>query len=255
MQRIKEAFTNKAKIAYLTAGDGGDISYNYFLALAKGGANILEIGVPFSDPIADGVVIQKAMKRSLANGTTLIKVLELCIKVRSQTEAAIILFTYYNQIHNNLPKFLNDAKNAGIDGILVIDLPYEESSQLIFLANKIGLAVIFVAAVSTSLARIKQLSNNIANGFLYYACQKGTTGVRDELSVEIENRIQEVKANSFLPVAVGFGVSNNDMVNRILTIADGCIIGSYFVNAIANNISANELQNLAANIFKENKNK
>lgn len=246
--RIKQAFTNKAKVAYLTAGDGGQLSADYFLALARGGANVLEIGLPFSDPVADGPVIQLAMERALKNGTTLNTVLDLVTNIRTKTEAALILFTYYNQIQANLPQFIHDAKLTGVDGVLVVDLPYEESDELLFLGKKFDISIIFVAAPSTSMERVKLLSS-VTNGFLYYACRKGTTGIRDELEEEIQLRIKEVKANSTLPVAVGFGVSNAIMVNKILNVADGCVIGSYFVNAVANNITPNELELMATEIF------
>lgn len=253
--RIRNAFNAKAKVAYLTAGDGGNQSVDYFLALAKGGANVLEIGVPFSDPVADGPVIQAAMERSLKNKTNLNKVLEITRNIRSMIEqdsdkpdVAIIIFTYFNQIQGNLDQFLNEAKLAGVDGILVVDLPYEESEELLFLAKYHELSIIFVASPSTSISRVKLLSSK-GSGFLYYACRKGTTGVRNELPLDIEQRIKEVSASSELPVAVGFGISTSDTVNKILSISDGCVVGSYFVNAVANNISPNELQQLAHNLF------
>ena len=245
MSRIEKAFEKKAKIAYLTAGDG-DIEY--FLALVRAGVNILEIGIPFSDPVADGLSIQLAMERSLKNGTDINKVLDTVKEIRSKTDAAIILFTYFNPINKHLEGFLNNAKEAGADGILVVDLPFEESRELRFLCNKIGLAQIAVAAPSTSLQRINLLSTN-GSGFLYYACRKGTTGTKDELPEDIVSRINVVKQYSKLPVAVGFGVSNNTMVQKILGVADGCVIGSYFVNKVANNISHNEFEQLARDIF------
>jgi tryptophan synthase alpha chain len=245
MSRIETAFANKAKIAYLTAGDGDPL---YFLALARAGANILEIGMPFSDPVADGPAIQLAMERSLKNGTNIDKVLDIVRQIRSESDAAIILFTYYNPIQNNLEQFLNNAKQAGADGVLVVDLPFEEGAELRFLCNKIGLAQIAVAAPSTSPERIELLSR-CGSGFLYYACRKGTTGVRDELPDDMVERIKVVRKHSKLPVAVGFGVSNHSMVEKILQVADGCVIGSYFVNIVAKNATPNELQQLAKEVF------
>lgn len=248
MYRIEQAFKTKAKIAYLTAGDG---SIDYFLALASAGANILEIGIPFSDPVADGPSIQLAMERSLKNGTTIAKVLELVKQVRAKTDAAIILFTYFNPIRKNLKKFLEEAKLSGADGILVVDLPYEESNELRFLCDNIGLAQIAVTAPSTSLQRIELLSDT-GSGFLYYACRKGTTGIRDDLPEDLIDRISEVKKNSSLPVAVGFGVSNNKMVENILKVADGCVIGSYFVNLVAKRVPVEEFQHIAKEVFHVN---
>jgi tryptophan synthase alpha chain len=248
MSRIDKAFALKAKIAYLTAGDGDS---DYFMALVRAGANVLEIGIPFSDPVADGLSIQLAMERSLKNGTSIAKVLEIVREIRAQTDAAIILFTYFNPIQNNLEKFLHEAKEAGADGILVVDLPFEEGAQLRFLCDNIGLAQIAVSAPSSSPERIEQLST-YGSGFLYYACRKGTTGTKDELPEDIVSRINEVKKHSKLPVAVGFGVSNNNMVNKILEVADGCVIGSYFVNQVAKNVTSSELEQLAKEVFHVN---
>lgn len=250
MSRITKAFEQKAKVAYLTAGDG-ESSHEYFLALARAGANILEIGIPFSDPVADGPAIQLAMERALKNGTDVPKVLSIVKQIREQTEAAIILFTYFNPIQNHLEQFLIDAKQAGADGILVVDLPYEEGEDLRFLCEKIGLAQVAVTAPSTSIERIKLLSSH-GSGFLYYACRKGTTGTRDELPEDLVERMAEVRQYSKLPVAVGFGVSNNTMVQKILNVADGCVIGSYFVNAVAKKVTPQELQKLAEEVFYVN---
>lgn len=248
MSRLTKAFANSAKVAYLTAGDGGDKSIEYFLALAKAGANVLEIGIPFSDPVADGSSIQLAMERALTGGTNLESVLQIVAGVRAKTDAAIIIFTYYNPILGNLENFLIKIKQAGADGILVVDLPFEENENLRFLCNKLELAPIMVASPSTSLDRIKLLSEN-SSGFLYYACRKGTTGVRSGLSEDIMNQIKLVKEHSALPVAVGFGVSNSDMVHQLLSVADGCVIGSYFVNAIANGKTPHELEVMAKEVF------
>jgi tryptophan synthase alpha chain len=248
MLRLTKAFANKARVAYLTAGDGGAKSADYFLALANAGANVLEIGIPFSDPVADGPAIQLAMERALANGTNLQRVLEIIRQVRAKTDAAIIIFTYYNPIIHGLEGFLAKIKQAGADGILVVDLPFEENENLRFLCDKLELAPIMVASPSTPIERIKMLAEN-SNGFLYYACRKGTTGIRSELSEDIIQEVKLVKQNSPLPVAVGFGVSNSGMVKKLLSIADGCVIGSYFVNAIAEGRTPHELEVMTREVF------
>lgn len=250
MSRITKAFAVKAKIAYLTAGDS-ELSAEYFLALSNAGVNVLEVGVPFSDPVADGSIIQLAMERALKNGTTVAKVLNIVEQIRPYTEAAIILFTYFNPIQENLEQFLVNAKQAGVDGVLVVDLPYEEGHELSFLCRKVGLAQILVSAPSTSLERIRLLSEH-GNGFLYYACRKGTTGTRDELPEDLLVRMAEVRKHSKLPVAVGFGVSNNQMVQQVLSVSDGCVIGSYFVDAVAGNVTPSQLQQLAEEVFYVN---
>lgn len=248
MSRLTKAFINQAKIAYLTAGDGGIKSIDYFVALANAGANILEVGVPFSDPVADGPAIQLAMERALKAGTDLNQIIHIVSELRTRTESAIIIFTYYNPIMGNLEDFLARIKDAGADGILVVDLPFEENESLRFLCNKYNLAPIMVASPSTSLSRVKLLSEH-SSGFLYYACRKGTTGVRNELPNDITEQIKLVKQHSVLPVAVGFGVSNADMVHKLLTIADGCVIGSYFVNAVAAGKTPRELEHLAKEVL------
>lgn len=248
MLRLTNAFAISAKVAYLTAGDGGDKSVDYFLALANAGANVLEVGIPFSDPVADGPAIQLAMERSIANGTNLEQVIKLIAQIRAKTDAAIIVFTYYNPILHDLEVVLGKIKQAGADGILVVDLPFEENEHLRFLCKKLELAPIMVASPSTPLDRVKLLSEN-SSGFLYYACRKGTTGVRSELPEDITTQIKQVKEHSVLPVAVGFGVSNSDMVDKLLSIADGCVIGSYFVNAIANGKTPHELETMAKEVF------
>lgn len=248
MSRITKAFADIARVAYLTAGDGGELSAEYFLALAKAGVNVLEVGIPFSDPVADGPVIQLAMERALKANTDITQVLKIIKKIRASTDAAIIIFTYFNPIMLHLEKFLTDIKAAGADGILVVDVPLEESDELIGLCNKIDIAPIMVAAPSTSLSRVKLLSKR-GSGFLYYACRKGTTGVKDNLPDDVITQIKHVKNASSLPVAVGFGVSNNIMVNQLLQVADGCVIGSYFVDAIANGKTPLELEKIAYEVF------
>lgn len=249
MNRIAKAFQNKAKVAYLTAGDTEN-SLDYFRALISGGVNVLEIGIPFSDPVADGPVIQLAMKRAIENGANLEKVLNIVSEIRKNSEVAIILFTYLNPIVNNLEHFILKAKNAGVDGVLVVDMPYEESSEFRFLCAKHSLSAIAVTAPSTPLERIKLLTSN-SSGFLYYACRSGTTGVKNELPNDLASRINEIKEYSNLPIAVGFGVSNNDMVKKILHIADGAVVGSYFVKAIAENKSPAELKEMARMVFHD----
>ena len=289
MSRISRAFLRKAKIAYLTAGHAScnsgnksavesvsarsndkiatllcnshinenpvvtrqaaiDQSVEYFLALTRAGVNILEIGLPFSDPVADGPVIQLAMEQALNDGINFAATLEIIEKVRSKTDAAIIVFTYLNPLLHNLEAALTKLKQAGSDGILVVDLPLEENDKLRFLCDKLDLAPIMVAAPSTTLSRV-QLLSEAGGGFLYYACRKGTTGVRDELPKDIINQIKQVKKSSKLPVAVGFGVSSAAMVNKLLDVADGCVIGSYFVNAITDGKTPNELEIMAKQVF------
>lgn len=220
MSRISKAFKNQEGfVGYLTAGDA---EKRHFLALLKQGVNVLEIGIPFSDPVADGEVIQQAMKRALELGTTVEKVLQLTEEIREQTDVAIVLFTYFNPIQKALARFLKRAKEAGADGILVVDLPIEEAEEYRRLCSEVGLAPIFVIAPSTPKERIAQIAK-MGEGFLYYACRKGTTGTREGLPEDLEEKISQIRSQTDLPIAVGFGFSKQ------VKVADGVVIGSYFV--------------------------
>ena len=226
MSRISQAFAkNRAFVGYLTAGDA---SKERFLSLLPMGVNILEVGIPFSDPVADGPIIQQAMERSQQKGTTSETVLRLVEELRQETDIAIILFTYFNPIQKDLEGFLKKAKHAGADGILIVDLPLEESLLYRSLCKQLGLSPIFVIAPSTPLERIRAIGK-IAEGFLYYACSKGTTGARHALPEDLEEKIQQIRSISDLPIAVGFGVADRQSANAILTIADGFVVGSHLV--------------------------
>lgn len=226
MPRISKAFADRrAFVGYLTAGDA---EKEHFLKLLEIGVNVLEVGIPFSDPVADGPTIQKAMDRALRQGMTLAKALQLVSELRKESEAAIILFTYFNPIQGHLRSFLRQAKQAGADGILVIDLPLEEAGLYRMLCQEIGLSPIFVIAPSTPPERIAQICR-AGSGFLYYACRKGTTGARSGLPEDLEEKIGQIRAQTDLPIAVGFGISDRKTAEKILKIADGFVVGSHFV--------------------------
>ncbi len=250
MLRIKNAFETKAKIAYLTAGDGGVAkSVEYFLALVAGGVNLLEIGIPYSDPVADGPVIQAAMERSLNANTDVAASLEIVRQVRAKSEVAMILFTYYNPIQANLAEFLSEAKNSGADGVLVVDLPYEEAREYRRLCKYLGLSPIMVVAPSTTPSRMQQILAALDSGFVYYACQKGTTGIKEGLPEDLSAQLAEIRKVTNLPIAVGFGVANSEMVKQILKVADGCVVGSYLVKQLANNIEPSKLTQLTKELY------
>jgi tryptophan synthase alpha chain len=246
MSRIAKAFQQKAKIAYLTAGDGPSVEY--FLALSRGGANILEIGIPFSDPIADGPVIQKAMERALNNRTNVESVLQIVRQIRSQSDAAIVLFSYFNPICLNIRGFLQRAKDAGADGILVVDLPYEESHLFRRECRRAQMAFIPIAAPSTPPDRISLLGLD-SDGFLYYACRKGTTGAKESLPDNLKNSVSVIRQHVHLPVAIGFGIATLQAVRDVLKMADGCVVGSFFVSAVERGCQADELEMIAKEMF------
>ncbi|MGB7978371.1 MAG: tryptophan synthase subunit alpha [Chlamydiales bacterium] len=226
MSRISKAFAKKeAFVGYLTAGDAGK---KEFLELLSIGVNVLEIGIPFSDPVADGPVIQKAMERAIKAGMTPEKVLHLVQELRKETEAPLILFTYLNPIQRDLKGFLTRAKQAGADGILIVDLPIEEADDYRRYCDETGLEPIFVIAPSTPPERIGEISK-AGRGFLYYACRKGTTGARHGLPADLAEKIGQMRAKTELPIAVGFGISDRATADQILNIADGFVVGSHFV--------------------------
>ncbi|MBU6446477.1 MAG: tryptophan synthase subunit alpha, partial [Verrucomicrobia bacterium] len=223
---ISKAFANKrAFIGYLTAGDAGKKD---FLELTHHGVNVLEVGIPFSDPVADGPVIQKAMMRALQKGMTPAKALDIVREIRAESDVAIVVFTYLNPIQKDLKAFLSQAKQAGADGILIVDLPLEEADEYRFLCDRVGLDPIFLIAPSTPPERIERLSR-AGRGFLYYACRKGTTGARTGLPEDLREKVAVIRAKSSLPIAVGFGISERKTADAILTIADGFVVGSHFV--------------------------
>jgi tryptophan synthase alpha chain len=196
---IADAFAKgPAFLAYLTLGDGGlDYSLESALALVKGGVDLLEIGLPFSDPVADGPVIQKAMERSLKNGTKMHDLMTFLRAFRKVSTIPVVLFSYYNPVLASGDTFLRQAKEAGADGILLVDLPYE-------LMPESSLDPILIISTSTPQPRLQKIVQK-GRGFIYYACQKGTTGMRDGLPSHFGHDIARIKQESSLPIVAGFG--------------------------------------------------
>ncbi|HBM15581.1 MAG TPA: tryptophan synthase subunit alpha [Lentisphaeria bacterium] len=251
MNRIQKTFhnNNKAFVAYLTAGQKGlEYSLQSSLAIIEAGADILEIGIPFSDPIADGPVIQKAMEDALERKTTPEDVFSLVSKIREiNHEIPIVLFSYLNPIIKKSDEFFKEAANAGADALLIVDMPLEESKNIHEKCFKNGLELIFIISPSTPKKRISKITKQ-AGGFLYYVCRKGTTGMKSELPEGFENKVREIKSISKLPVIAGFGISTREMAEQVTTVADGFVVGSYFVNAMGNSISQKDLTESAKSI-------
>lgn len=250
IQRIANTFTqNKAFIAYLTAGDGGiQKTLSAALALIDAGVTALEIGIPFSDPVADGPVIQRAAARSLAAGTTVPAILDLIAELRSRTDIPLILFTYVNPILRGLQAdFFQQAQQAGVDGILLVDCPLEEMDPILQPCIQHGIAPIFVASSTTPVARIKVIDQQ-GKGFLYYACRKGTTGMRTQLPDDFVDKLHILRTHANLPIVVGFGIASRIAASQVLQYADGVVVGSLFVKALEDGISLNDLQRLAMQI-------
>lgn len=244
MSRIKEKFDylrskkEKALIVYLTAGDPSlEITKNLIFALEKAGVDILEIGVPFSDPTADGPVIQAASQRSLKTGTTLEGVLKLVEEVRQVSEIPIVLFGYFNPIFAyGVKKFAQAAAKAGVDGVLVVDLPPEEAQELRVYTDAAGIDFISLVAPTTGKERTRRITAD-AMGFLYYISITGITGTAQPAISDIKTAVEKIRKLTKLPIAVGFGISQPQQAREIGQFADGIVIGSAVVRMIDENKS------------------
>ncbi len=230
------AKNEKALIVYLTAGDPSlAATRELVLGLEKSGAAIVEIGVPFSDPTADGPVIQAASQRALKAGATLRGVLELVAEIRRTSQIPIVLFGYFNPIFAyGAEKFSQAAKDAGVDGILVVDLPPEEAGELRIFTDAAGIDFIALVAPTTGRNRLKTILQN-ATGFLYCISITGVTGTAAPDTDDINRHIAAIRKRTKLPIAVGFGISSAAQARAIAGVADGIVIGSAVVQRIDEN--------------------
>jgi tryptophan synthase alpha chain len=238
MSRIEDTFLRlkkkgrKALVGFLVAGDPDmERSERDCRAALANGVDVLELGVPFSDPTADGPVIQAAGHRSLEAGTTLSKVLEMAGRLRKDFETPIVLFGYVNPFFNyGYEALARDATGAGIDAFLVVDLPYEESGEFRVHLDKVGLEFISLIAPTTPEARLGTILKD-ARGFVYYIMVKGVTGARTEVAGDVAGHLARLKKHTRLPVAAGFGVSNGTQAVEAARHADGVVVGSALVKA------------------------
>ena len=234
MSNIYKAFENKkAFIAFLTAGDPDfETSLECFRAVVRGGADLIEVGIPFSDPIAEGPVIQEADIRALSSGMTTDKVFDLVKELRKETDIPIVFMSYINPIfHYGADKFFKKAAEAGADGAIVPDMPYEEKGELLETAEKHGLDIISMIA-PTSDQRIKMIAEE-AKGFIYVVSSLGVTGVRSEINTDIGSMVKVIKENTDVPAAIGFGISTPEQAKKMAGVADGVIVGSAMVKIVA----------------------
>ncbi|MDQ7093201.1 tryptophan synthase subunit alpha [Desulfosporosinus sp. PR] len=233
MSKIAGAFKNgKAFIGFVTGGDPSlEKSEEFILAMIRGGADLVEIGIPFSDPIAEGVVIQEANIRALAAGATVDKIFDLVASVRKKTEVPLVFLTYLNPVFNyGFSRFFQRCADLGVDGIIIPDLPYEEKGELAEVAAAFGVDLISLIA-PTSEQRIKQIAQE-ATGFIYVVSSLGVTGVRSEIKTDLVSILEVVRSASSLPTAVGFGINTPQQAGEIAKIADGVIVGSAIVKII-----------------------
>ena len=244
MDRITTAFArarqeNRAAfVAYLCAGDPDfATSLAVCRAALEAGVDVLELGVPFSDPLADGPTNQLAAQRALASGTTSAQVLELVREIRRFSQVPIVFYTYYNLVFaNGIEQYVRTAKDAGVDGLLTLDLPPEEAGELSAACRKHDLKTVFIVAPTTPDHRLPIVCG-AATGFIYYVSLEGVTGVRGDLAGNIPQAIARIKAHTSLPVVVGFGISTREHVHAVAVNADGVVVGSALVNVIKDGLA------------------
>jgi tryptophan synthase alpha chain len=239
MSRIKEAFDNLAReqkkgfIPFITAGDPDlETTKQLMIELANVGATLIELGIPFSDPMADGPVIQRASERALRHGFGLSEILDLVRDVRKQTSVPIVLFSYFNPLLQfGLEQLVREAEHAEIDGILVTDLTPEEAGRFSAMLRAHEIDLIFLVAPTSTDERLKMIAER-ASGFIYAVSRAGITGAREAVSAEAEQLVNRVRLVSDLPVAVGFGISKAEHVAEVWRYADAAVVGSAIVKMI-----------------------
>jgi len=227
----------KAFVAYITAGDPNPAATpELVLALERAGADVVELGMPFSDPLADGVVNQLSAQRALEAGTTPAHLLQILRKVRTQSQVPIVLYTYFNLVyHYGIERFCQDAHDAGADGLLVLDLPPEESLAPNSVGSRLGdgsLRRISLVAPTSPPERIAQIVQK-ASGFVYYVSREGVTGMRDQVASGSSGQVELIRKATTLPICIGFGISTPEQARTVAQQADGAVVGSVLVNRLA----------------------
>jgi len=238
MSRIDTVFQkphHKALIAYVTIGYPSiESTLEIVPALAESGCDIVELGIPFSDPLADGTTIQEASFQALKNGITPQKCLDIAQKLRAKVDIPLIFMTYYNPVlHFGLDSFCAAASQAGIDGLIIPDLPPDEATALDTNALKQGIDLIFLLSPNSTTERIRLVAKK-SRGFIYLVSLTGVTGARENLPAGLEDFVNKVKQETTKPLCVGFGISTPDQAQRVSNVADGVIVGSRLIQLIRN---------------------
>lgn len=242
MSRIAARFNElksrgeKALVCFVTGGDpDAETSESLILELAAAGVDVVEVGIPFSDPLADGPSIQAASQRALDSGVTPRSVLEIVRRVRSKSDVPVVLMTYFNLVQRmGVAQFADEAAAAGADGVILTDLPPEEAAEWKSAAGDAGLDTIFLLAPTSTDDRIERVCK-MGSGFIYCVSRTGVTGAQAEVPAEVKDLVGRIKAATTKPVAVGFGISTPDHVREVSGFADGAVVGSALVNLIAKN--------------------
>jgi len=248
MNRIVEKFAQlkkagqKGLVVYVGAGDPHlEATRQLALAFDQAGVDILELGVPFSDPLADGLVNQLAAQRGLESGTTPPKLLATVAAIRKDSQIPIVLYIYFNLIHKvGLEKFITDCAKAGVDGLLVLDLPPEESDNYEALMKQSGLCHIYLVAPTTPEDRMELIVKR-GSGFIYYISREGVTGMQTSVASNLSTQIAKLRSHTNLPIAIGFGISNPGQAQAVAQEGDACVVGSAIVNQIAEHGKSPEL--------------
>ncbi len=250
MSRIREAFRTKAFIAFTTCGYPDiESSKRYIREIANNGADLIELGIPFSDPTAEGPVIQEANLRALKSGITTAKVFDMVRDLRRDISIPLVFMTYANVIFSyGAEKFIRTCSEIQIDGLIVPDLPYEEKQEFAPFCEKYGVDLISMIA-PTSEQRIAMIARE-AQGFIYVVSSLGVTGMRESITTDLNGIIQAVRENSDLPCAVGFGISRPEQVSEIAKISDGVIVGSAIINVLASGGNVGEYVRSMKNALK-----
>lgn len=243
MSRIDKRFVQLresgegALVCFLTAGDPSlEVTKQLVLEMEKAGADIVEIGIPFSDPVADGPSIQAASMRALERGVNIPAVLGLVRSIREDSEIPIVLMTYYNPIlHYGLSRFAGDAARSGVDGVITTDLSPDEAGAWKAAADDAGLNTIFLLAPTSTEPRI-DLVARMGSGFIYCVSRTGVTGARPQMAEGVQELVDAIRAHTDLPVCVGFGISNPDHVREVCGYADGAVVGSALVDRISSDV-------------------
>ncbi len=248
MNRIEERFARlqregqKGFIVYIGAGDPNlEATRQLALTFDKLGVDVLELGVPFSDPLADGLVNQLAAQRGLESGATPPKVLDTVSAIRKASQIPIVLYIYFNLIHRfGLERFIQAAANSGVDGLLVLDLPPEEGDTYEALMQQAGLCNIYLVAPTTPDARIAMIVKR-GRGFIYYVSREGVTGMQTKIADTLAQMTAKIRAHTRLPIAVGFGISTAEQARTVAQSAEAVVVGSAIVNQIAEHGKQNDL--------------